>query len=251
MKQLPAILRYSLGAMSLALAGNVSADTIFGIYAGAGTWQSEYSGELGKTPASTNELGFDENNNSFYYIALEHPVPLIPNIKLQQNDISSSQTGTLNHEFSLANSTYLTGTELSTDIDLSYTDAVLYYEILDNWLNLDLGVTLRKYSGQLTANANNMNSDKVDVDLTLPLGYARFQFDLPLTGFSAGLEANYINYKDNSISDYSAKVSYTLDSVLDLGIEVGYKAATVKIDEDKVDTDIRLKGPYAAATFHF
>lgn len=251
MKSLSPIAKYSLGAMSLLIASHASADTIFGIYAGAGTWQSEYSGSVGNPSATMDELGFDENNNSFYYIAIEHPVPLIPNIKLQHNDISSRQTGTLNDDFSL-NTTpvFDAGTEVSTDFDLSYTDAVLYYEFLDNWLNLDLGVTVRKYSGELRARAEG-GSDKVDVDVTLPLGYARFQFDLPLTGFSAGFEGNYINYSGNTVSDYSAKVSYMFDSVLDLGIEVGYKAASIKIDEDDIDTNIRLKGPYAAAIFHF
>nr|WP_324258733.1 TIGR04219 family outer membrane beta-barrel protein [Cellvibrio fontiphilus] len=250
MKALSCLTKYSLAAVSLVVASQVSADTIFGIYAGAGSWQSEYSGDVGQTSASLNDLGVDDNNNSFYYIAVEHPIPLIPNIKLQQNDISSSQTGTLSNDFNLSNQPFPAGTAVTTDFDLSYTDAVLYYEILDNWLNLDVGITVRKYSGELIAQSLNA-SDSVDVDVTLPLGYARFQFDLPLTGFSAGVEANLIRYEDNSISDYSAKISYMFDSALDLGVEVGYKTASIQIDEDDVNTDIRLKGPYAAAIFHF
>lgn len=244
-------LKYSLSAMSLLLASQVHADTIFGIYAGAGVWQSEYSGDLGKPAASIDELGADKDNNTFYYVALEHPVPLIPNLKLQHNDISSSQTGTLSSGFSLDNVTYPAGTEVATDFDLSYTDATLYYEFLDNWLNLDLGLTIRKYSGELSAAAAGFDNEQVDVDVTLPLLYARFQFDLPFTGFSAGVEANAVKYKDNSVSDYSAKVSYTFDSIMDLGIEVGYKTTSIQIDEDDINTDIRLKGPYAAAVFHF
>lgn len=250
MKALSCLTKYSLAAASLVMASQVSADTVFGIYAGAGSWQSEYSGDVGQTSASLNDLGVDDNNNSFYYIAVEHPIPLIPNIKLQQNDISSRQTGTLSNDFNLNNQSFPAGTAVTTDFDLSYTDAVLYYEILDNWLNLDVGVTVRKYSGELIAQSLNA-SDSVDVDVTLPLGYARFQFDLPLTGFSAGAEANLIRYQDNSISDYSAKISYMFDSAMDLGVEVGYKTTSIQIDEDDVNTDIRLKGPYAAAIFHF
>jgi hypothetical protein len=51
--------------------------------------------------------------------------------------------------------------------------------------------------------------------------------------------------------DYSAKVSYLFDSVLDLGVEVGYRAITMTIDDEEVQTDIELSGPYAAAIFHF
>ena len=60
MKSLSPIAKYSLGAMSLLIASHASADTIFGIYAGAGTWQSEYSGSVGNPSATMDELGFDE-----------------------------------------------------------------------------------------------------------------------------------------------------------------------------------------------
>lgn len=250
MKMLLPLTKYSLGALTLFIASQTHADTVFGIYAGAGAWQSEYSGNTGNPSADLNELGFAEKNNSFYYIAIEHPVPFFPNIKLQKNDISSRQTGTTNKEFGNGNTYYPADSDITTDFDLSYIDAALYYEILDNWLNLDLGITLRKYTGQLYAENTEVNNE-VEVDVTLPLAYARFQFDLPLTGFSAGAEGNFISYSGNSVTDYSAKISYLFDSAMDLGIEAGYKSASIKIDEDDANTDIQLKGPYIAAIFHF
>ena len=93
--------------------------------------------------------------------------------------------------------------------------------------------------------------ENVDVDLTAPLIYGKFQFDLPFTGFSAGFEGNYIRYDDNTLADYSAKISYLFDSALDIGIELGYKQVTIKVKEDDVNTDLELSGPYAAAIFHF
>lgn len=250
MKKLTPLTKYSLGTLLLVITSQTHADTIFGIYAGAGTWQSEYSGSTGNPAADINELGFKKENNNFYYIAIEHPAPFFPNIKLQKNDISSQQTGTTSKEFANGTTYYPAGSNITTDFDLSYTDAALYYEILDNWLNLDLGVTLRKYTGQLYAESAIRNNE-VEVDTALPLAYARFQFDLPLTGFSAGAEGNFIHYSGNTITDYSAKISYLFDSAMDLGIEVGYKSASIKIDEDDVSTDIQLNGPYVAAIFHF
>lgn len=244
------IFSLSASTLLLAMSSNSLADTVFGVYAGAGVWQADYSGELGNPSVNVNELGLKDNNNNFYYIALEHPVPFFPNIKLQQNDINSRQTGTINNSFSVGNINFPVGSKVTTDIDLSYTDAALYYELLDNWLNLDLGVTLRKYSGHLQAESIKI-TDKMDIDITVPLAYARFQFDLPLTGFSAGFEGNYISYDGNDLADYNAKVSYLFDSALDLGIEVGYRALTANIDDDGVNTNLDLKGPYAAAIFHF
>lgn len=237
-------------AASLALNGTAHADTILGIYAGAGGWQTDYSGDVGDPALSANELGMDEKTNSYFYIALEHPIPLIPNIKLQQTDLSSRQTATISDSFSIGDENFSAGTELTSDVDLSHTDATLYYEILDNWVNADVGLTVRKYSGHLKA-WSATESEKVDIDETLPLLYAKFQFNLPLTGFSTGLEGNYINYSGNTLSDYSAKVGYMFDSALDLGLELGYRQSNIQLDEDDVTTDLELSGPYIAALFHF
>ena len=77
------------------------------------------------------------------------------------------------------------------------------------------------------------------------------EFDLPLTGFFAGFEGNYISYDGNDLADYSAKIGYSFDSALDIGVEVGYRALAVNIDDDEVQTNLDMKGPYAAAIFHF
>lgn len=243
-------IKLSISTLALAAAQHSHADTIFGIYAGAGTWQSEYSGDIGKPATSAKDLGMEDRNNHFYYIAVEHPVPLIPNIKVQQNNITSKQSSMIENSVNIGDITYPSGTNLATDFDLSYTDAALYYELLDNWLTLDLGVTLRKYSGYLQAESASV-SDKTDIDIAVPLAYGHVQFDLPLTGFFAGFEGNYISYDGSDLTDYSAKIGYSFDSALDLGVEVGYRALSVNIDDDNVQTNLEIEGPYAAAIFHF
>lgn len=226
------------------------ADTVFGVYAGAGSWQAELDGEAGDPAVTMKDLGAKKENNTYFYIALEHPIPLIPNIKLQQNNINSKQTSVIEQTFELDGTEFTAGSEVKSDLDLSYTDAVLYYEVLDNWFNLDVGITARIYSGKLDAESS-MASESVDLDVVVPLLYGKAQFDLPFTGLSAGIEGNYINYSKSTLADYSAKISYLFDSVLDLGVEVGYHSVSLQIDDDDIQTDIELKGPYAAAIFHF
>ena len=236
--------------LSLIASHGVYADTVFGVYAGAGSWQAELDGDIGEPAISMNDLGTDKENNTYFYVAIEHPVPLIPNFKLQQNDIKSKQTSFIEQSFELDGTEFTAGSEITSDLDISYTDAVLYYELLDNWFNLDIGVTARFYSGHLEAEST-MANERVDVDVIVPLIYSRAQFDLPFSGLSAGIEGNYVNYSDSSLADYSAKVSYLFDSALDLGVEVGYRSIMMTIDDDEVQTDLELSGPYAAAIFHF
>ena len=250
MKKIVSFTQYSLGAIALAVSSQTYADTIFGVYAGAGTWQSEYSGNVGAPAVQTSDLEMSDNNNNFYYIAIEHPILFLPNIKVQQNNITSSQRSVVDGNFSIGDITYPSGSTVATDFDLSYTDTALYYEFLDNWLTLDLGVTLRKYSGYLSAESAGVK-DKTKIDTTLPLAYGRVQFDLPLTGFFAGFEGNYISYDGNDLADYTAKLGYSFDSALDVGIEVGYKSVKANINDDGVNTNLDIKGPYAAAIFHF
>lgn len=237
-----------LGAslLALGLSSAAQADTIFGIYAGGGSWSADLEGSIGKPSANLSDLGAKERNNTYYYIALEHPIPLIPNVKLQYNDISSSQRGS--GAFTLGNIPF--ACNVSTTIDLSSTDATFYYELLDNWVNLDVGITVRKYDGELSASSDT-DSKKVAVDTPLPLLYGKFRFELPFSGLAANLEGNYVSYKDSSVSDYNASLSYTFESLLDLGFEVGYRQLSIQLDDDDIQTDVTLKGPYAALLFHF
>ncbi len=244
MKKLPLLLASSL------LAPLVQADTVFGIYAGAGSWQSDYDGQAGKPALTLKELGVQEHHNNYFYVAIEHPIPLLPNIKLSHTNISSAQTGTITKSFTLGDTTYAANEKVSTDFDLSHKDATLYYEILDNWINLDLGVTARKFDGYARSNSTTAN-ENIAIDQTLPMVYGKIQFDLPFTGLSAGVEANYASYQDNALNDYTAKFSYLFDAFVDVGVDVGYRKMTLKVSDNDLEADMTLKGPYMALTAHF
>jgi hypothetical protein len=45
-------------------------------------------------------------------------------------------------------------------------------------VNIDLGITARQYDGYIYAESSLNNSEKVDLDITLPMLYSKFQFDL-------------------------------------------------------------------------
>lgn len=242
-------LSMTLGLTLSAIAPASFADTIFGIYAGAGQWTSDYSGKAGDPAVTTKDLGFTDSDNTFFYVAIEHPVPVLPNVRFLHQEIQSSQRATLDgQDFGLGDADF--NAEIATDFDLSSNEATLYYELLDNWVNFDFGVTLRQYDGYLKAESNT-ESENVDVDVAIPLIYGKFQFDLPLSGLSLAVEANMIKYEENKLMDYNAKVAYLFDSVLDLGVEAGYRKLSLKVDDDDIQTNLDLDGPYVGAMLHF
>ena len=238
-----------------ALAPLAQADTILGIYAGIGLWQADYGGDTGVESVDLDELGLDDENNNFFYVALEHPIPLLPNIRLQRTAIDSRESATLTRNFTLDDVTFSATDTVVTDLDLSHTDAVLYYEVLDNWVSLDLGLTLRAFDGEATVQSQTTTAlrETVDLDAVLPMLYARAQFDLPFTGFSVGADANLITYDGHTLSDASAKIAYAFDAtVIDLGVELGYRRMALELDDlDDLNADLTLDGPYAAVTLHF
>lgn len=241
-----------LVALAATTAPLVHADTLLGVYAGFGSWDSSYDGKAGEPSITLKDLGVKDHKNSYYYIALEHPIPVLPNIRLEHTDISSKQTADISKTFTIDGTTFTANDTIASEFDLTHTDATLYYELLDNWINLDLGLTARKFDGFVYAKSAAENkSKKVKVDQTLPMLYGKAQFDLPFSGLSVGLEGNYISYQGDKITDYSAKISYLFDSVLDVGVEAGYRKFSLTVDEDDLQARVNLKGPYIAAIAHF
>jgi len=228
------------------------ADTVLGVYAGFGSWDSSYDGKAGDPSITLKDLGVKDHKNSYYYIALEHPVPVLPNIRLAHTDISSKQTADVSKTFTIDGTTFVANDTIASEFDLTHTDVTLYYELLDNWVNIDLGVTARTFDGFVSAKSTTTaQNKKVKVDQTLPMLYGKLQFDLPFSGLSAGIEGNFVSYSGDRVTDYSAKISYLFDSVLDIGLEAGYRKLSVKVDEDDLQANVNLKGPYAAVIAHF
>lgn len=240
-------------ASGLALVAPLASADFLGVYAGVGQWQSDYDGQVGdrNNDIGVEQLGLDDSGNNFVYLAFEHPVPILPNARIQYTDINTRQSATLTESFSLDGQQFNVSETIDSDVDLTHVDFTLYYELLDNWVNLDLGLTARQFDGYVQAQGE-LEQQRSELDEVIPMIYGKARFDLPLTGLYAGVEANIINYDDNSLSDTNAHLGYYfVDSMLvDVGIEVGYRQMQLEIEDD-VTADVDLTGPYAALTVHF
>lgn len=237
-------------ALGLTLASPLAfADRILGLHGGVGYWLGDYSGELGEPSISTSDLDLDDSDNSYIYLALEHPIPLVPNIRAQYNHINSDQTSTISSDFSLDGVQFSAGEEILSELELNHVDVTLYYQLLDNWINLDLGLTARQFDGFAFVQGAS-ESQEVDLDAVVPMVYGMAQFDLPFTGWSLGAEGNAFSFDDNELTDYSVRLRYMLQSVLDLGVELGYREMSLELD-GRAQTDLDMDGIYGALVFKF
>ena len=237
-------------ALGLCIAPMAHADRLLGLFAGAGVWSTDYSGNAGDPSITLSDLGVKSNTNNFYYLALEHAVPLVPNVRLEHTSISNRESAMVTNTFTINGTSFNASEQVDSAFDLSHTDATFYYQLLDNWIQFDLGLTARKFNGFVSATSPSA-SERVSVDQTLPLVYAKAQFDLPFTGLSAGAEGNYVSLNKDKLTDYRVKVSYLFDSVIDLGVEAGYRTMKLTVDESDLTGKLDFKGSYVALIAHF
>lgn len=241
----------TLGTLTLGVVQPVQADTVLGIYAGAQAWNPDGDGSLGTAGDTQGELDFDDDNQNVFYLALEHPVPLLPNIKLRRTELESAGEGNVNFTF---NGQSFSG-DIIGDMDFSHNELTLYYEVLDNWISLDLGLSARQFDGHVAVSqSDGSNREQVDFDGYLPTFYAAARAELPLTGLSLGGEFGGLAIDDSSFYDYQVQLQYNVidNMALDVGIQLGYRSMQLELDDlDDIDSDLEFSGPYAGLQVHF
>lgn len=218
---------------------------IAGLYAGTGVWQSSPTGTLGNTSISLeNTLNFDEENSNYFFIALEHPIPLLPNLRLTRTDLEWAGQGVVSAGTSLDEVVFPSDQAVAADLDLSHTEVTFYYEILDNIVDLDLGLTARLFDGEASLIGANQQ-ERVELDAVIPMLYGRAGIDLPFTGLSAALSGNWVDVNDVSLTDWSAEVNYDfkIAPTLEAGLSIGYRSMLIEIDDqDELQSDAEFDG---------
>ena len=224
-----------LAALALTLPFSASAD-ILGVTAGAYSWKQDFSGSLQGERAGDSkvdledDLNFDSESANSFFVALEHPIPILPNIRLASTDIDINETGTISRTFNYEGNTYTLGQQVRSEIDLSHIDATLYYEVLDNIISLDVGLTARKFDGEATI-SDSTQSASSDIDGTLPLLYVGARASLPfLPGLYAAGEMHGISVSGNSLIDTKVNIGYEIMGIV--GLEVGFRSFDLDLEGD-------------------
>ncbi|MCK5866164.1 MAG: TIGR04219 family outer membrane beta-barrel protein, partial [Marinobacter adhaerens] len=160
---------------SLFLVAPVSQADVVGLGASVSYWDSDLSGQAATNNDVVdveNDLNLDSDANANASLYLEHPVPLLPNVRLNYTLVEQSGRG----DVGLTGFDGVTG-DVQSDLDLEQLDLTLYYEVLDNWVNLDLGLTARDLTGDLIVRqANGLATSETSIDGVIPMGYLAARF---------------------------------------------------------------------------
>ncbi|WP_067223840.1 TIGR04219 family outer membrane beta-barrel protein [Marinomonas gallaica] len=208
-------MKKALIASTLILASTAHAD-ILGLTAEVGQFSPDVSFD-GRINNQTADVDFSGEDDTYYGIAFEHPVPLIPNVRLQGSSME--------------------GRSSSVDMKVDSTDYTLYYEILDGlaWIDLDVGISIR----DMDIDAR-VNSSTTSESVVLPTGYLSAYFTIPTLPIQIGGEIKALSAGDSSISDTTFKIKYQSPFVV--GLEGGYRNANFDIDEGSIDSEIEFDG---------
>ncbi|MCP5181215.1 MAG: TIGR04219 family outer membrane beta-barrel protein [Pseudomonadales bacterium] len=228
------------------------AETLFGVYAGVAQWHQNSAGSIasgGATVDTKQDLALGDTDNRIWFLALEHPIPFVPNLKVQRMDASLDGRVELLRTLELNGVTFDPPGEILSNVSLRYDDAILYYNVLDTGVHLDLGLVARKLEGSAYIYSGNEFS-KISFDAVLPMLYASSRVEV-LNGYWFGLEGMGVMWQGDTFMDVTAEMGWR--SKLGLGLEVGYRYTRFRVsslgDIDKAR--LTVEGPFASLSYRY
>lgn len=240
---------------SCILAGslNITNADMIGLEGGYALWNSSLKGDISSAGESVdfeNDLGYgDKLNNGFFWVDIEHPLPIIPNIKLQKTNFEDSSVGTITKNFTFAGESFTTSSEVTSSLEMYQNEIIPYWDILDNWVHLDVGLNIKQITGNIKMDATGVSVDK-DFDVILPTIYAKTRFDLPFTGLSAEGDISAVKYQENEFIDY--KIGLRYETEWGLGANAGYRSQSITLDDiDDITGTIKMDGFFVGMFYHF
>ncbi|MDN5850195.1 MAG: TIGR04219 family outer membrane beta-barrel protein [Nitrococcus sp.] len=238
-----------IGASAPAAADNV------GIAAGAALWNYEPDGHARQDGNESfnlqNDLGLGTEWGGYAWIAVEHPVPVLPNIRLEYTRADTEGSGTVSQSFTIDGVSYAQGTDVSTKAELDQLDLVLYYKLLDNVVSLDVGLDIKYLDGRVRVRQDDTGeSEAVSFRVPLPLLYGAARVDLPFAGMWVGGQVSGLAYDDDRLLDVRATLGY--DFPFALGVQAGYRHQAIKLhDVNDLSADITVGGPFVGVHANF
>ncbi len=227
----------------------------FGVYIAGGFWSTEYSGFVTDNKTVSNsinlqdDLRLNDSLQSFFYIYIEQKIPYAPNYRLGRTSISTSGSSTLNKSLIFQGSSYQINEQVTSKLNLEHIEAVLYWKLFETNYRVDLGFAIKDFSGEVSVLGAVSGKSSVSLSETIPLLYASFKTQLPLTALTVGMNGSFLVIEDAALSDIIAFVRYETDSYV--GIEVGYRNFQLRLNSTELKTNVKITGLYLSGFVYF
>lgn len=194
-----------------------------------------------------NTLGWTDEQEAMAYLYIEHPIPVLPNIRFGTTSLKFAGTGSGTFTY---NGQPFTGT-VTSNLDLSHTEIALYYEVIDVGFDLDLGLNFKFFDGNVNIReTSGLASTSDTFKETVPMLYGAVTIPL-VGGFKIAGDLSTISYDDKSMTDYFVRVRYETSFLL--GVELGYRSLSIDYQDTGANEHAKIdaKGPYLALHLGF
>lgn len=229
---------------------------------GAAEGENGVSPLLG-TAVSPSHMGLKDSLSLAYQVEFRHNLPLIPRLRVTRTALVTKGSTILANNEVFGELTFAANTEVSSKLDLSFTDFTLYYTVWDGFGSLDLGLNSRRFAGSASRTA--VTAVEVDPETPEPTPdesvSAAMAFEPRSTLFAIQPRLQYpempmqlaLSYMANvggatEIKDLEAKFAlHWPTGGFDYQIEAGYRRLI--IDGENIDgltTQIKVSGPFVA-----
>lgn len=255
MKKLTLLLLFSISSLAHAADFRVNEGFIYWHTSAKSKMGTELPG-IGSYVLELDEKTLQDTSNAFYFVALEHPVTAVPNIRLAYTMLDHNGEGSWQVD-GICEPCAIKG-----GIDLSHVDISPYYKVVNNrWLSLDLGLTARIFTGSLTGTGTSGLATGIkfnsSIDSTYALALADLRFHVADTGLSFGTLINAGGTNKETAIDIDAYLAYA--SPIGVGITAGYRYLDIELQSDakfmggkvKLQTDVQASGPYLGLYLRF
>lgn len=255
---------------------NAQADTV-GLYLGGQIWQSDTNGIFGEQNTLI-DVNLEKEQQINYFVAVEHPFPWLPNIRISKTTLDTAGKTTLTQSINFGNEVFSVDDDVKASFNVNYIDYTLYYELFDNGIfSIDSGLTARDFNGNVRVtgaaiiddgcNDPNPSPDspciedgqailigKIKINDIEPMLYVASNISLPITGISIFAQGDFLFVGEHSFSDYQIGLSYELSDskMMDFNLTLGYRAVKMEFEDlNNLYTDLEFKGAFVGVVARF
>ena len=184
-------------------------------------------------------------------LVLEHAISALPNIRFRGYTLDSDDAAELGADIRFNGESLSVDDPARSSFDLSHDDIVLYYQLSSTRVDLDLGVDLKRFDGQVSSGVTDTT---VDIDETIPLFYLSARYSLNNSGFYVGADIN-ASLIDLGLSESDARDSTFMlgyDGGDGIGVEGGIKYYSLELDNaEALDPGLQYDGIYLNGYINF
>lgn len=241
----------------------VSSASAFGLEVAGGGWYQDPSGDLSYKAQDINDyLNVDDNLNYGSETRLQGRIKIdmplfLPNIYLMAAPAEFDGTGIKNVNFNFGGNNFAADVPFYSKLTVNQYDAALYYGLpflrtaTLHVLNIDIGIDARIVDLEARVRQNSGGTiidERKSATVPLPLVYVGVQLT-PLDWLAIEAEGRGISISGDHV--YSLIGRIRLNVFGPVFVAGGYRYDKIDVDEDDVDVNFAIQGPFAEVGLKF